>query len=116
MGDKVQIFIKTINGNIVTMEVETSKSIKDVMDDIQAREGIAPKQQRLIFAAEQQLEDVGMNSCKATEHGEGSSELFTQTSDSSYVPEWSQASSVEQTVNKEQLWLVKMDAILNLFR
>lgn len=124
MGDKErfsasrQVFIKTLRGNIVTMDVEATDTIKNVMEKIQAREGIAPAQQTLIFAATQQMEVVQINSDQPAEESElvGSSELLTQTSDGSYIPDWSQASSIEQSFNKDQLCLVKMDSILSLFR
>ena len=46
----MQIFVKTLTGKIITLDVEESNTFEAIKRVIQGKQGIPPDQQKLIFA------------------------------------------------------------------
>ena len=48
-----QVFIKTLTGKTITIDMDTNFTVFDLKYCIYAKEGIPPREQRLIFAGKQ---------------------------------------------------------------
>ena len=49
----MQIFVRVMCGKTITLEVEESTTLQEVMDMLQGKSGVPPDEQRLVFVRKQ---------------------------------------------------------------
>ena len=57
----MRIYIKTLTGKIITLEVEPLDKVDAVKRRIETKEGVSPDQQRLIFAGKELEDSITLN-------------------------------------------------------
>jgi len=60
----MQIFVKTLTGKTITLEVECCDTISNIKEKIQDKEGLPPEQQRLIWIGRQYADHITLNEMK----------------------------------------------------
>ena len=62
-----KLFVKTLTGKVIEVEVKLTDKVSTLMDKIQDKEGAPPEAQRLIFAGKQLLPENTLASYGVTD-------------------------------------------------
>lgn len=62
----MQVFVKTLDGRTITLDVERTDTIAAVKRKIQNKEGVSPDMQRLIYQGNSLEDDQTLEDCKVT--------------------------------------------------
>ncbi|KAL3651549.1 60S ribosomal protein L40A [Castilleja foliolosa] len=67
----MQIFVKNLTGETITLEVDSGDTINDLKAKIQDKEGVPAEQQRLIFGDEELEDDLTLADYSFQKVGDG---------------------------------------------
>jgi hypothetical protein len=119
----MQIFVKTLTGMTVTMEVAANSTIENIMAKIHREEGIPPDRQSLLVDTDMRVsQDMFANSEGMTQASGSSLGLIRLDSDPDYIPRSTPTSTqtsstfmTSNSIDKDKLYLIPLDSILSLF-
>ena len=63
----MQIFVRSVDGKLIGLEVEKSTSILELKNQLATLEGIAPEDQRILFTTQEINDEITMESIDVTE-------------------------------------------------
>ena len=63
----MQIFVRSVDGKLIGVEVEKTTSIKDLKNQLASLEGIAPEDQRILFTTRELNDETTMESNEVEE-------------------------------------------------
>lgn len=66
MPNKIIIHIKTLNNRKLSFEVDDNSTVNDLKENIEAKEGIPPSQQKIIFSGRPLLDNTFLRDNKIT--------------------------------------------------
>lgn len=58
VGHTIQIFVKSLKGNTIALDIKPNEEILEIKKKIQEREKVPTRQQRLVFAGKQLLDEL----------------------------------------------------------